>query len=126
MPDELSDGHSAVGFGVPQGGAAAVVEELSVRLARESAAADAESDRSCRTEHHPEHYPGPGERHHSAQGDAEAEGEACVLSDEHACCPQSSQLQSSEPEVLGAQLGVGVGLQQRLHARLVPLASGFH
>jgi len=91
MPDELSDGHSAVGFGVPQGGAAAVVEELSVRLARESAAADAEGDRGCRTKPLPEHHPGPGERQHSAQGDAKAEGETCVLPDEHACCPHSSQ-----------------------------------
>ena len=72
LPDGFLSGCSALGFGVP---CTAVRPSLSSRSAlawhgRESAA---EGDRGNRTEHHREHHPGPGERQHSAQGDAEAE-----------------------------------------------------
>eukprot|EP00964_Phaeocystis_antarctica_P010844 scaffold5965_cov69-Phaeocystis_antarctica.AAC.3 len=107
-------------------GSAVAVRPLALEYRAERAA---EGDRSDRAEHHREHlHPGPDERHHRAQGDAEAEGEACVLPDE--CC-DSRVAFSLGPLQGGAatfveQLGVGLGSQQGLHACLLPCSRSHH
>ena len=66
----------------------------------------------------------------STQGGAKAEGEAqCVLPEERRggrVAHDLSPMQGIAAIVVQQLLGDGLGSQQRLHARLVPAASGSH
>eukprot|EP00964_Phaeocystis_antarctica_P134074 scaffold98312_cov69-Phaeocystis_antarctica.AAC.2 len=116
---------------VAQGGAVVVVEQRGVGLVRESAAADAEEENgNCgnHAEHHREHRPGLGERQRSAQGATAAENEVCVLPDK--VCnnfePPCFGIPQGGAAFVVEQLRVGVGVQQGLHACLLPFVSGMH